>query len=201
MKKAYTILTALLLALCISATSYAQKKPVKTEKSKQQTTSQVQDGIIMQNGKMMMMKQGNTFPMTQDMTLTDGTKVMKNGTVVRPDGQTTMMSNGDVMTMSGQLRLGGMEADQPITMPNESMKPGTSTTAPGSSTMTMESMEQRMNMMNEKMRLMNEKMRLLNDKMTMMKGAGAKNTDTSQMDQEIKRLDEQMRQLDSQMKR
>ena len=41
------------------------------------------DGVMMQNGKMMMMKEGKVMgPMQNDMTMSDGTKMMTDGTIM-----------------------------------------------------------------------------------------------------------------------
>jgi len=41
------------------------------------------DGVMMRNGKMMMMKEGKVMgPMQNDMTMSDGTKMMTDGTIM-----------------------------------------------------------------------------------------------------------------------
>ena len=52
----------------------------------------------------MVMKEGKTMMMDQDMTLTDRTKVMTDATVMKKDGSKMMMKNGDAMDMSGMMR-------------------------------------------------------------------------------------------------
>jgi hypothetical protein len=61
------------------------------------------DGIMMKDGKMMQMKAGTMTEMTQDMTLSDGTMVMKNGEVMMKDGKKMTMKNGDMITMDGKM--------------------------------------------------------------------------------------------------
>ena len=66
------------------------------------------DGVVMQNGKMMMMKAGKPMePMTQDITMSDGTVVTVDGTVKRKDGTQTRMTNGQMMMMDGKIMEGG----------------------------------------------------------------------------------------------
>ena len=69
------------------------------------------DGVVMQDGKMMMMKDGKpTSPMTTDVTMSDGTIVTTDGTVKRKDGTETRMRNGQMMMMDGKIMEGGKAA-------------------------------------------------------------------------------------------
>ena len=43
------------------------------------------------------------MPMVKDMTMSDGSKVMMDGTVIKKDGSKMMMKNGDSMDMSGMM--------------------------------------------------------------------------------------------------
>jgi hypothetical protein len=61
------------------------------------------DGMMMKDGKMMQMKAGTMTEMTQDMTLSDGTMVMKNGEVMMKDGKKMTLKNGDMITMDGKM--------------------------------------------------------------------------------------------------
>ena len=61
------------------------------------------DGIMMQNGKMVMMKDGKTMPMHKDMTMKNGTICMTNGTCKMKDGTTMMMKEGDMIDMNGKM--------------------------------------------------------------------------------------------------
>jgi len=66
------------------------------------------DGVIMRDGKMMMMQAGKPMsPMTSDMTMADGTIVTTDGTVKRKDGTLTRMTNGQMMMMDGKIIEGG----------------------------------------------------------------------------------------------
>lgn len=66
------------------------------------------DGVIMQSGKMMMMKGGKAMgPMQGDMTMSDGTKMMADGTVIMRDGSKTQMKDGQMMMMDGKIMEGG----------------------------------------------------------------------------------------------
>jgi hypothetical protein len=62
------------------------------------------DGYMMKDGKVMMMKDGKTSQVDADVALSDGTKIMKDGSVMKKDGSKMMMKNGDSMDMSGMMR-------------------------------------------------------------------------------------------------
>jgi hypothetical protein len=66
------------------------------------------DGVIMQRGKMMMMKAGKAMdPMTADMTMSNGAIVMPNGTVKLPSGETIHLKDGQMVMMDGTIMDGG----------------------------------------------------------------------------------------------
>ena len=60
---------------------------------------------MMQNGKMMVVKNGNMMPMEKDMTLRNGTKFMVDGTCMTKDGKKTMMKEGEMMDMDGKMMM------------------------------------------------------------------------------------------------
>ena len=65
-------------------------------------------GIMMQDGKMMMMRDGKaTGPMEHEMTMPDGHKVMPDGTMRMNDGKEMRMQEGQMMTMDGKMEGGG----------------------------------------------------------------------------------------------
>jgi hypothetical protein len=49
------------------------------------------------------MKNGKTMMMEEEMTLTNGTMVMMDGTVKMKNGKTMMMKNGDMLDMNGRM--------------------------------------------------------------------------------------------------
>jgi hypothetical protein len=61
-----------------------------------------QDHIMLQDGRVMIMRNGERMPMDDDITLSDGTKVAIDGTVLMPDGTTRMMDEGETMLLQGQ---------------------------------------------------------------------------------------------------
>jgi hypothetical protein len=66
------------------------------------------DGVIMQNGKMMMMKAGKAMdPMTASMTMSNGAVVIPDGTVKLPSGRELHLKDGQMMMMDGTIMEGG----------------------------------------------------------------------------------------------
>ena len=61
------------------------------------------DCVMMHDGKVMMMKGGKTTPMTEDMTMSNGTMVMKNGTLMMKDGTSKRLQEGEAVYMDGSM--------------------------------------------------------------------------------------------------
>src|SRR5260370_40061750 len=86
------VMMAALLALCMSA------RPIAAG----------MDGVIMQGGKMMLMKAGRAMdPMTASMTMSNGAVVMVDGTVKLPNGQELHVKDGQMSEMYGAMMDGG----------------------------------------------------------------------------------------------
>ena len=77
------------------------------------------DGVMMKDGKMMVMKDGKaTEPMTQDVTMTDGKKVTSDGTITT----TSRMKDGQMMTMDGKMKMSSKKDMKMEGMKKEGMK-------------------------------------------------------------------------------
>ena len=74
---------------------------MKTEGSSFISSEAVTDGFIMKDGKMMMVNDGKFTPMVRDITLPNGTKVMKTGDYMFKGGQKMMLKEGDQIDMEG----------------------------------------------------------------------------------------------------
>ena len=57
------------------------------------------DQITMQDGRVMVMRNGETVPMEEDVTMADGTRVMRNGQVLMANGTARMMREGETLTL------------------------------------------------------------------------------------------------------
>jgi hypothetical protein len=62
------------------------------------------DGIMMKDGKMMMMQSGKEISrMDREMTLRNGAKVLMNGKVVMKDGKEVQLKEGQMVMLDGKL--------------------------------------------------------------------------------------------------
>ena len=68
-----------------------------------QKSMKMQDCCMMKDGKMMVMKNGKTMPMTKNMGMKNGAMCMTNGECTMKDGKKMMMKDGDCMDMSGKM--------------------------------------------------------------------------------------------------
>lgn len=95
----------ILLAVFLASHSvFAQQKTnEKTDHKMHSMSGKMKDCVMMENGKMMMMKAGTSMAMTQDMTMTNGTMVMMDGTVKHKDGTTAMLKDGQCIYMNGKM--------------------------------------------------------------------------------------------------
>ena len=146
----------LALSLVVVSLSYAAHDGAMTSK----------DGVMMKDGKMMLTKNGQTMAMSDDMRMSNGSQVMRDGNVIRADGQKRTLTEGESMGMDGarmksgnHLGMAGMTTDcvmmkdgkmmvvrngqttameKDIKMPNgtQVMKNGNVMTADGRKTMT-----------------------------------------------------------------
>ena len=58
-----------------------------------------QDHIMMEDSRVMIMRDGERMPLGDDLTMPDGTKVAPDGTVRSPDGTTRLMAEGETMLL------------------------------------------------------------------------------------------------------
>jgi len=97
-------LTILLLMLLFASIGHAQNTPKAKSNSKSATQSSA-DYCMMKDGKMTMMKNGKMMPMTQNMTMSDGSMCMTDGTCKMKDGTTMKMKEGQCMMMNGKMTM------------------------------------------------------------------------------------------------
>lgn len=57
------------------------------------------DQITMKDGRVLVMRNGETVPMEEDVTMADGTRVMRNGQVLMANGTARMMREGETLTL------------------------------------------------------------------------------------------------------
>ena len=73
-----------------------------------QSETKMKTCYIMENGKVMTMKNGKETTMSKDMTLSNGAVVMTDGTVKMKDGTTKMLKEGQYVDANGKM---GMKGD------------------------------------------------------------------------------------------
>lgn len=61
------------------------------------------DGVMMQDGKMVMVKAGRMVSLNHEMTMDNGIVVMSNGSYMKKGGTKMMFKEGEHMDMSGNM--------------------------------------------------------------------------------------------------
>jgi hypothetical protein len=79
------------------------------------------DGVMMKDGKMMAVKDGNLSALDSGLDLTSGDKVSTDGTVTRKDGSTLMLREGEMINMDGSMM---RRKDELMTMDGATMRNG-----------------------------------------------------------------------------
>jgi hypothetical protein len=83
----------------------------------------MKDCVMMKDGKVMVMKNGQKSELTEDMTLSNGTTVTKDGTVKTSDGKTMMLKDGEWVGMDGKMgKMGKMKMKEKGAMMSDSAK-------------------------------------------------------------------------------
>jgi uncharacterized protein YdeI (BOF family) len=61
------------------------------------------DGYRLQNGKVMMSKNGQMTTMEKEMTFNDGSVLRSDGTIIRKDGTKLMIKDGEYVDLTGKV--------------------------------------------------------------------------------------------------
>jgi hypothetical protein len=114
MKKLLVLAAAALLVTCSIS---AQEKKMDDKMSDSSMSKgkmghkMMKDCVMMKDGKMMVIKGGEHMDMTEDMTMTNGTTVMADGSVKTKDGKTMKLKDGDCVYMDGKMsKMKGMKS-------------------------------------------------------------------------------------------
>lgn len=91
------------VAAHLSYGSFAQTDEMDKSMKQQTMDKSKKDCCMMKDGKMIMMKDGKMMAMDHDMTMSNGTKCMTDGTCIKKDGSKMMMKEGQCMDMSGNM--------------------------------------------------------------------------------------------------
>ena len=61
-----------------------------------------EDMVVMQGGKMMVVRHGEMKSMDMVVRLSNGARVAMDGTITMPDGTSRMLMDGEAITMDGE---------------------------------------------------------------------------------------------------
>ncbi|TDN36919.1 hypothetical protein E4631_20220 [Hymenobacter sp. UV11] len=102
--KKFAYLLSVLLVTGLTTVATAQTTPkAKSAKAGMAMGKMAMDGCTMKDGKMMVMKGGKMMPMTENMTMSDGSMCMTDGTCMKKDGSKMTMKDGQCMMMDGKM--------------------------------------------------------------------------------------------------
>ena len=97
-------LSLLILAVAFSYGASAEINSATSQQNVNQVYSQKHhEGYFLKDGKLMMMKDGTTSAVTQDVTLTDGTTISTDGKVTWKDGKSQTLTDSNWVDMSGKI--------------------------------------------------------------------------------------------------
>lgn len=101
-----TLIKALAFAcLTLGLTAYSVAADTEKKMTKEEKMNAEMSHIAMKDGKVWVMKDGKTMEMTEDMTLTDGTVVMKDGSYMeKGKGEKMMLKEGEAITWEGKVK-------------------------------------------------------------------------------------------------
>ena len=110
---AHTLLLLALSSVAVQAqTKVPPRKPAAPKPRMVSNGATMKDGITMKEGKVLLTQQGLTNPLTQEMALTNGTKISPTGNVTMANGSTVTLKEGDMLSLSGRLTTAAMKAEQ-----------------------------------------------------------------------------------------
>ena len=99
MKKLFIVFLVCLVSLSMQA----QNKMSDSKMASHKMGTKNKDCVMMDNGKMTIMKNGKMMDMNEDMTLRNGTVVMKDGSVKMKNGKSMTLKDGDCVWMNGMV--------------------------------------------------------------------------------------------------
>lgn len=84
-------------------TKLPPRKPVQPRAKVVSTGVSTKDGVVLQDGKVVMTQSGHSTAVTQETALVNGTKIRPDGSVAMTDGTTATLKEGDYMSLSGRM--------------------------------------------------------------------------------------------------
>jgi hypothetical protein len=83
--------------------SAQEAKPAQQQNAQHHDQKEKKEEFVMKDGKLTQHVNGQESIVEKDVTLKNGTVVMANGTVKHPDGRTTTLKEGDVVSLEGKV--------------------------------------------------------------------------------------------------
>jgi hypothetical protein len=99
MKKLIGLFAFTAITLC----SFAQDSTKMQDTSMSTGKQMKKDCVMMKDGQVMSMKDGQKMKLDQTMTLTNGTTIAPDGTIKWPNGKTAMLKEGQCIYMDGKM--------------------------------------------------------------------------------------------------
>ena len=81
----------------------APRKPVAPKARPKSGATMMKDGVMMKDGKIVATEMGMTNPVEGDKKLLNGTVITASGLVTTPDGTTTQLHEGDLVSLTGRV--------------------------------------------------------------------------------------------------
>jgi Ni,Fe-hydrogenase III small subunit len=111
------LLTFAMLTSAVAASAQTKLPPRRTAAPRPKVVAPagaptLKDGVMLKEGKVMVTQMGRTTPLTQEMSLVNGTKISPTGTIVTPAGVSTQLQEGDVVSLSGRITTSAQKAEQ-----------------------------------------------------------------------------------------
>ena len=111
-----TLLVVALLTSALAASAQTKLPPRRPAAPRPKAAAPgaptLKDGIQLKEGKVLVTQMGRTTPLTQEMSLINGTKVSPAGAVVTPAGVSSQLQEGDMMSLSGRITTSAQKAAQ-----------------------------------------------------------------------------------------
>lgn len=106
MKKFFLLLFVMTIYIAANAQNDSLNKSMNTQSTYQNqdaTSNMHPDGYMMKNGKMVEVKNGAVIPMENDVTLSNGMKVMSDGRYQKRNGAVLVLKEGEHIDRSGKV--------------------------------------------------------------------------------------------------
>ncbi|WP_146894999.1 DUF6799 domain-containing protein [Adhaeribacter aerolatus] len=163
--------------------------------------SRLKDGYAMHQGKMIQIKNGEITPLTQDVTLPNGTKVLRDGTVLLPKKKRQKIQEGYVLNNEGKIVMLDYDMFRYDVIQDHAHKTVGSTATELLVTdngMAVAPNSTEGEMFNRKVAIINERNSLVKEKAVLLNKA--KNVKEQKNSPAIKKIDEQLQKLEQELK-